>query len=128
MEEKNTRFEYRYSAPTEEERREIAAIRRQYEDRSDAPETKLARLRHLNALVINMATAMSLVVGVLGLMIFGLGMAMILEWDILVWGVLVSAVGLVPISAAYPVYRMSLSRGKKKYGEEILKLSEELLK
>lgn len=125
--EENTKFEYSYTAPTEEERREIASIRRQYEDRTNSTEGKLERLRRLDALVNNTATALSLAVGVIGLLIFGLGMAMILEWSLSVWGVLVCAVSALPIAAAYPLYRRVLARGKKKYGEEILQLSEELL-
>ena len=127
MEEKNNKFEYNYSAPTEEERREIASIRRQYEDRSNSPEGKLERLRRLDAYVNNMATAVSLVAGVIGLLIFGLGLAMVLEWGLYFWGVLVAAVGLPPMAAAYPLYRKMLAQNKKKYGEEILRLSEELL-
>lgn len=125
--EENNRFEYSYSAPSEEERREIAAIRRQYEDRSTTTEGKLERLRHLDALVNSTATAVSLAVGVIGLLIFGLGMTMILEWDLTVWGVLISAIGALPIGVAFPIYRKLLARGKKKYGAEILQLSEELL-
>lgn len=124
--EENNKFEYSYSAPTEEERREIASIRRQYEDRTTT-EGKLERLRHLDALVNGTATAVSLAVGVIGLLIFGLGMAMVLEWDLTLWGVLVGVVGALPIGAAYPLYRRVLARGKKKYGAEILQLSAELL-
>ena len=125
--EENNKFEYSYSAPTEEERREIASIRRQYEDRSTTTEGKLERLRHLDALVNGTANAVSLAVGVIGLLIFGLGMTMVLEWNLTLWGVLLGIVGALPIDAAYPLYRRVLARGKKKYGAEILQLSEELL-
>ena len=125
--EENNKFEYSYSAPTEEERREIASIRRQYEDRSTTTEGKLERLRHLDALVNGTANAVSLAVGVIGLLIFGLGMAMILEWNLTLWGVLLGIVGALPMGVAFPLYRRVLVHGKKKYGAEILQLSEELL-
>lgn len=125
--EENKKFEYTYSAPTEQERREIESIRRQYINSGDTVEGKLARLRNLDGYVKSAATCWSLVVGVLGLLIFGLGLAMVLEWSLYVWGILVAAVGLAPIACAFPIYLYVLKRNKAKYGEEILSLSEELL-
>ncbi len=122
------KFEYTYSAPSESERKEIESIRRQYEERPNAPESKLERLRKLDAFVKNSATCAALVLGVIGLLTFGLGLTMILEWKLYLWGALVGAVGSLPIAAAYPVYRFVLKRNKKKYGAEILRLSEALLK
>ena len=123
-------FEYTYSAPTEKERTEIEAIRRQYQEQPAAAADKtdkLARLRMLDAKVKNTATIFALVLGIVGTLIFGLGMSMVLEWGLFLWGVIVAVVGCPPIFAAYPVYNITLKKGKKKYGEEILKLSEELL-
>ncbi|MBQ8342351.1 MAG: hypothetical protein IJY22_08290 [Clostridia bacterium] len=125
--EQNKKFEYTYSAPTEQERREIESIRRQYLDPMATAEGKLERLRRLDAYVANSATCWSLVVGVIGLLVFGLGMAMVLHWALYLWGILVAAVGVAPIACAYPLYRWMLRRNKAKYGEEILRLSEELL-
>ena len=122
------KFEYTYAAPSETERKEIESIRRQYEDRKDTPESKLERLRKLDSFVKNSATCLSLILGVVGLLTFGLGLTMILEWAKYVWGVIVAIVGLVPLCAAYPVYLFVLKRNKKKYSAEILQLSEELLK
>ena len=53
---------------------------------------------------------------------------MILEWNRMVFGVIVCAIGGIPMTLAYPVYRFVFRKQKEKYGEEILKLSEELLK
>jgi len=122
----NNEFEYTYTAPSEEQKREIFSIRRQYEQASSVDE-KLDRLRKLNSFVHNFATAVSLIHGIVGTLIFGLGMSMILEWSIMFWGVLVSLIGLIPIALAYPMYNLILKRNKKKYGAEILRLSEELL-
>jgi len=122
----NKEFKYTYAAPTEDERREIESIRRQYEGLS-ANEKKIARLRRLNSIVNNSATIAALVLGVIGTLIFGLGMSMILEWDMTVFGIIISAVGLVPIAMAYPFYNIILDKYRKKYGDEIIKLSDELL-
>ena len=90
-------------------------------------ETKIERLRRLDGLVKNTAIIWSLVLGVLGCLIFGLGLTMILEWDILLWGIILMVIGSVPMAIAYPVYKLALNKGKAKYGDEILRLSEELL-
>lgn len=71
----NKEFNYTYKAPTEEERREIESIKRQYEE-PKIEEGKLERLRKLNNYVNGQATALALVSGVLGLLIFGLGLTM----------------------------------------------------
>ena len=122
----NNQFNFNYAAPTEEERKEIDSIRRQYAPQ-EKTESKLERLRRLDALVKNTAIISSLCLGVVGCLIFGLGLAMILEWKLILWGVLVCVLGSAPMAAAYPVYKEVLKKQKQKYGDEILKLSEELL-
>ena len=72
-------------------------------------------------------TIWSLALGGVGALIFGLGLTMILEWSIWLWGVVLMAVGSVPMAIAYPVYKSVLKKYKNRYGEEILRLSEELL-
>ena len=122
----NNQFNFKYTAPTEEERKEIDSIRRQYAPQEHV-ESKMERLRRLDALVKNTATIWSLVLGVVGTLALGLGLTMILEWNIWLWGVVLMAVGSAPIAIAYPVYKFLLNKGKAKYGDEILRLSEELL-
>lgn len=122
----NEQFHYKYTAPTEEERKEIDSIRRQYCPQKKT-ETPLERLRRLDGRVKNSAIIPSLCLGVVGCLIFGLGLTMILEWNILLWGVLCSILGCLPMIFAYPAYRAMLKKGKAKYSEEILRLSEELL-
>ncbi len=122
----SNQFNFRYTAPSQEERKEIDSIRRQYAPQ-EKTETKLERLRRLDGLVKNTAVIWSLCLGVLGALIFGLGLTMILEWNIWLWGIVLMAIGSVPMAVAYPIYRLVLNKGKAKYGDEILRLSEELL-
>lgn len=122
----DNKFRYSYSAPTESERREIDSIRRAYLPQSEQM-SGLERLRLLDKRVKNTATAVSLIVGIAGILLFGLGMAMAMSWNELVWGAVVSLVGCVPMALAYPLYRWIFKRQKAKYGEEILRLSEQLL-
>ncbi len=122
----NKRFEYNYSAPTEEERKEIDSIRRQYTAGSKE-ESKLERLRALDKRVKSGATALGLSLGIGGCLLFGLGLSMVLEWELLAGGIAVAVVGTLPVAFAGTAYKWVLARNKKKYGGEILRLSEELL-
>ena len=122
----SNQFNFRYTAPSQEERKEIDSIRRQYASQ-EKTETKLERLRRLDGLVKNTAVIWSLVLGVLGALIFGLGLTMILEWNIWLWGIVIMVVGSIPVAIAYPVYKGLLKKYKNRYGEEILRLSEALL-
>ena len=122
----SNQFNYTYIAPTEEERKEIDSIRKQYLPKEQS-ETKLERLRRLNSLVKNSAIIWALTIGVLGCLVFGLGLTMVLEWSVIHWGVLVAVIGCVPMAISYPIYKLVLKKNKARYGEEILRLSEELL-
>ncbi len=123
----NKGFHYTYTAPTEEERKEIESIKRQYVEAEKKEETKLQRLRRLDAKVRSTPVILALTVGIIGTLIFGLGLTCVLEWDKLLLGVGIMAIGGIFAGLAYPIYGWSLKRGKKKYGAEIIKLSEELL-
>ncbi|MBQ4053290.1 MAG: hypothetical protein IJD33_03020 [Clostridia bacterium] len=122
----NNQFNFKYTAPTEEERKEIDSIRRQYLPQ-EKTETKIETLRRLDRLVKSVPTVWSLALGVVGTLVLGLGLTMILEWSIWLWGIILMAVGSIPMAIAYPVYKAVLKKYKNRYGEEILRLSEELL-
>ena len=107
----NNQFNFKYTAPTEEERKEIDSIRRQYAPQ-EKTETKLERLRRLDGLVKNTAIIWSLVLGVVGTLVLGLGLTMILEWSIWFWGIVLMVIGSVPMAIAYPVYKLALNKGK----------------
>ena len=126
MNDRNEKFTYSYSAPTERERREIEEIRKDYLPPDEHAE-KLARLRKLNARVKNTSMCVALALGIVGVLLFGLGMSLSLVWENYVAGVILAAVGIVPMAAANPVYNLVFQKCKAKYGEEILRLSEELL-
>ena len=119
-------FEFKYVAPTNEERKEIESIRKSYLQPAEKDQ-KLERLRKLDFKVKNIPTMIGLIFGVGGLLIFGLGLSMILEWSIIVWGIVVCAVSIVPMALAYPLCDKIGKKIKQKHTAEVLKLSEELL-
>ena len=106
------KFRYTYSAPTDGERKEIERIRREY--LPDAHGEKMTRLRALHARVRNVPMALAVTLGVAGVLLFGLGMSMVLAWNLLLAGSAVAAVGCVPMALAYPVYNAAVRAMKKK--------------
>lgn len=121
------KFEYTYSALSEEEKKKIESIAKKYRDEK-APISPLERIRKLDKKIQNTATMSALIAGIVGCLIFGGGLALVLEFKKIVIGIVLMVIGCVPMAAAYPTYNFFFQRGKKKYGEEILRLSEEILK
>lgn len=121
------KFSYTYSTPTEEERREVLKIREAY-----SPEKKetgdVEKLKSLDKKVKMPAKAIALTMGIIGFVCFGFGMSMVLEWDILIWGSLLGIVGIVLMSISYWVHNKILAARRKKYSDEIFKLSGNILK
>lgn len=122
----DNKFSYRYSAPTKDERREIEDIKRRYvienDDKSD-----FDKLKDLDTKVKNPPLILSLTLGICGTLLFGLGLTMVLEWKMLLAGIIIMFVACVPVAAAYPVYNVFLKKNKEKYSDEIIKLSDNLL-
>ena len=118
----NTVFSYTYSAKQNEE---VQAIRNKYLPR---PESKLEELKRLDQCVQYAGIAQALVVGVLGCMIFGLGMCLAMQviGQSMAVGVFIGALGAAAMIAAYPVYRSFFRKTKEKYRPRILELAAEL--
>ena len=121
------KFEYKYSAPTIEERKEIDSIRRQYLP-EDKTMTKIERLRRLDRKVKSIPQIWGLSLGIVGLLTFGLAMTFFLEW-IAYWyiGIPCAIIGIILMSLAYPIYCKILIKLKAKHGQEIIELSNDLL-
>lgn len=122
----DNKFSYSYSAPTEKERREIEQIRNKYSEQNPK-NSKLSRLKELDAKVRRIPMIVGILLGVFGTLVFGTGLTMILEWKQFLWGVIVMGAGGVSIVAAYFLHNALSSYYKDKHGKEILSLSEELL-
>ena len=115
-------FSYTYSAP---ENQEVLNIRKKYLPQE---ETKLEELKRLDRTVRNSGVMEALVVGVVGCLIFGVGMCFGLgvfgpaTWPAVIFG-LVGAVGMV---FAYPVNRQCYNKVKNQHLPRILELTAEL--
>ena len=127
-------FSYTYSA---KEQTEIQNIRKKYETTTEQ-EDKMAQLRRLDASVSSKATTVALVVGIVGALIMGLGMSLAMSdlseiicihQDVgMLLGIVIGAVGIVPVFLAYPLYNRTLKKEREKIAPEILRLSDELMK
>ena len=125
MKKKND-FEYTYLAPTAEERKEIESIRNSYTTQTKT-DSKLVLLRKLDAMVRNVPTICSLVIAIVGLLLFGVGLTLILEFEIMIMGIVIGVIGSIFMIIAYPIFNKITKIMKNKYSEKILNLSEELL-
>jgi len=127
-------FSYTYSA---KEQTEIQKIRDKYE-KPTAEEDKMTQLRRLDASVHSKATAVALVLGIIGALIMGCGMSLIMT-DIgtilgapsnlaMLIGVPIGIVGMVLVCLAYPVYNRTVKKEREKIAPEIIRLADELMK
>ena len=128
MEEKYV-FEYNYSAKQQEE---VDAIKRKYLPQEEKAKelSKLDELKKLDKKVEMTATLWSIVVGVIGTLIFGAGMSLIMAFETAMYtaGILSGILGIAGMALALPVYRRVLKKQREKAAPRILELTEELSK
>ena len=120
------KFEYTYSALTEQEREKVISIQNQYKTKANQ-KSKLEVLHQLDKKVKVIPNVISIFLGIVGTLIFGLGLTLVLHWGIYVWGIILGFVGCLPIGLAPLSHNKIYNKLKLKYGDEILKLSGELL-
>ena len=107
-------------------------IREQYLEKTHS---ELDELRELDTKVKRPASIFAYIFGTLSSIIMGAGMSLVMT-DIgatlgitsaLVPGILIGAVGLGMTLLTYPMYKRIMNSRKKKYGVEIIKLSEKIM-
>lgn len=127
-------FHYTYSAKEQEE---IKAIRKKYAV-EEQTEDKMTQLRRLDASVTQKATIVSLVFGVIGALILGIGMSLAMT-DIgkiiglvggmaMLMGILIGIIGIVLVCVAYPIYNHMVKKERERIAPEIIRLTDELMK
>ena len=121
---KENQYNYTYSS---KEQTEIKKIREKY---CAKEESKLEQLRRLDASVTKKGTIVSLIVGIIGSLIFGTGMTYVTigNENMFLIGVLIGIIGLIMIICAYPLYNQIIKKEREKLAPEILKLTDELMK
>lgn len=119
----NNSFEYTYSAPQQEE---IRQIRQRYLPKE---EDKMEQLRRLDRSATQKGTVVALIVGILGTLIMGTGMSMCMVWTdaLLIPGIIIGVLGIAVLAAAYPIYARITKKEREKITPEILRLTDELM-
>ena len=107
-------------------------IRAQYVEKTPS---ELDALRELDAKVKRPANVFAYTFGSISAVVMGAGMSLVMTdvgaaigmTDALVPGIAIGVVGLGMALLTYPMYKGILASRKKKYGAEILKLSEKIM-
>ena len=117
------------------ETNEIKMARRISTEYSKPAHTELDELRELDKRVKRPALIFSYIFGSLGAIIMGMGMSLIMT-DIgaiiglgsgLALGVIIGVLGLALVSVNYPMHKAMLESRKRKYGAQILALSNKIM-
>ena len=115
-------FNYTYSSIHKEE---IEKIRNKYIQNQ---ESDLDELRKLDQKVTNTATFVSIVVGIVGVLVFGTGLSLVLSFGKMILGIIFSFLGLLVMGSGLLVNKIITKKLREKYTPRILELSERLLK
>ena len=115
-------FHYTYSAKQQEEIRKIR-------DKYVVQEDKMEQLRRMDQSVTQKGTMYSIIIGVLGALIMGVGMCCCMVWQG-VWfilGIIIGIIGMALIGCAYPVYHHITQKERERIAPEIIRLTDELM-
>ena len=119
----NNSFTYNYSA---QRCKEVESIRQKYLPKE---ESKLVTLKRLDRAVQSAGMIESLCLGVIGSLIFGIGMCFFL--NVFSGGGLLAALfmllGVLVMLPAYPLYKRIKRRTREKLTPKILSLSDEII-
>lgn len=120
----NKVFSYTYSASVN---KEVQEIRRKYVPKE---ESKLDVLKRLDRQVQSAGTLEGLTAGILGVLIFGIGMCAGLDviGGGMILAVILCMIGTFLMIPAYSLYRAISNNAKEKYVPQILKLTDEIEK
>ncbi len=123
--EKETGFIYTYSASQQEE---IESIRKKYVFDEEKTESKMDELRRLDKNVSKKGETVAITLGVIGTLLFGLGMTCVLEWanKLFVPGIFIGIAGLACVIAAHPLYLHLTNLERRKIAHRVIALADEL--
>lgn len=127
-------FSFTYSA---REQAEIKRIREKYTQKTE-DENKMERLIKLDRSVTQSAQIVSLIFGIIGTLVLGLGMSLIMTDLVdffgshkvlaMVSGISIGLIGGAIAGLAYPIYNRIVKKKRKKLAPEIIRLTDELMK
>ena len=117
-------FVFTYSA---KQQSEIEKIKSKYIQKE---ESKMEKLIRLDKKAERPGTIASMVLGLVGTLILGVGMCFTLVWntsiEIFIAGIVIGILGMVIAGFAYPTYKRVTKKERAKIADEIITLSNEL--
>lgn len=110
----------------------VQKIRTQYTEKEH---TRLDTLKALDAKVNRPANVFAYVFGSVSAIVMGSGMSLVMTEigsmvgieNAMIPGIVIGVIGLLMGVGNYPIYKKILTSRKKKYADEILKLSEQIM-
>ncbi len=118
-------YEYTYSA---KEDKELQKIKDKYRVQT-TKETKMQQLESLDKSVNKNATIVAMSMGILGTLVFGLGLTCVTTFsEYFVIGIIVGVIGMIIMGVTYPIYRKMVKNKRDLIAPQILKLIEEFEK
>ena len=111
----------------------VQKIRTQYTEKEN---TQLDNLKKLDAKVKKPANVFAYVFGSIAAIIMGSGMSLVMT-DIgssigvkngMAPGIIIGIIGMLMAIINYPIYKKTLSSRKRKYADQIMKLSDKIMK
>ena len=110
----------------------VQKIRTQYTEKQH---TELDELKALDAKVKRPANVFAYVYGSISAVVMGAGMSLVMSdlgsilgiANAMIPGIVIGVVGLAMALTTYPIYKRVLSSRKRKYADQILKLSEKIM-
>ena len=111
----------------------VEKIRTQYIEKES---TQLDALRALDAKVKRPANVFAYVFGSISAIIMGSGMSLVMTdiggtvgiADPMVPGIIIGVIGMLMAIANYPIYNKMLASRRRKYADQIVKLSDKIMK
>lgn len=111
--------------PLKEDAAKAEAIRRRYMEKGT---TKLDQLQALDVKVKTPGTVLASMLGIIGSLVMGAGMSNIMVWDNMTVGLALGIPGLLLLCLAWPVYKVVTGSRRKKYAQQVMELSGEIIK
>ena len=110
----------------------VQKIRTQYTEKEN---TQLDELRSLDKKVKRPANVFAYTFGTISAIVMGAGMSLVMTdigdmlgmGDTMIPGIVIGVVGLTMAVMNYPIYKNMLESRKKKYADQILKLSDKIM-
>lgn len=123
METESSMYAYTYSSKRNEE---INNILSKYAPKE---EDKMEQLRQLDQRVTQRGSVISILVGTISSLVFGIGMCCTMLWtSYFAAGIVIGVLGVIGVSSAYPIYNYVVKKEQAKIADQVIALGNELLK